>query len=98
MARPMRREPQPTDCGVCRHFGYVQLTPGRWYPCPTCHGSGRSDQLGSQDPGVCVRDSTLDPDAWQTGLRQRGADERRKRKRDRDRAAERARRQAKEQR
>jgi hypothetical protein len=85
----MKRQPHPTDCAVCEHFGYVQLTPGRWYPCPACHGSGRADRLGSQDPSVCVRDSTLDPDAWPSGVAQRAADERRLRKRDRDRAARR---------
>jgi hypothetical protein len=90
-------EPQPTDCGVCEHFGYVQLSPGRWYPCPACRGSGRIDQLGSADSAVCVRDSTIDPDAWPSGLRQRAADARRTRKRDRERARARARRQAKEQ-
>jgi len=88
---PRRKyEPQPTDCPVCEHFGYVQTTPGRWYACPACHGSGRADRLGSQDPSVCVRDATLDPDAWQAGLKQRGADARRQRKRDKERARARA--------
>jgi len=90
MGRKLQRPPEPTDCAVCKHFGYVQLSPGRWYPCPACRGSGRADRLGSQDPAVCVRDSTLDPDAWQTGMRQRGADTRKKRKRDRERARARA--------
>lgn len=89
--RTINREPQPTDCPTCGHFGYVQPEPGKWYACPVCRGSGRVDVLGSADPSVCVRDSRLDPDAWQSGLKQRGADERRRRKRDRERAARRRR-------
>lgn len=92
MVRTKLRTACATDCVVCQHFGYVQQQPGRWYPCPACHGSGRADRRGSQDPSVCVRDSTLDPDAWQSGIKQRGADTRRVRKRDRERAAARRRR------
>jgi hypothetical protein len=87
MPRSKPLDPRATDCVVCGHFGYVQQQPGRWYPCPACHGSGRADHLGSQDPSVCVRDSTLDPEAWQTGTTQRAYDMRSPRKRGRDRAA-----------
>ncbi len=91
MTRTLPRPAGPLDCVVCKHFGYVQQQPGRWYPCPACHGSGRADQLGSQDPSVCVRDSALDPDAWPNGVRQTTTP-RSNRKRARDRAAARLRR------
>jgi len=63
----MHRVVLPTDCARCEHFGFVQKTPGRWYPCPNCRGSGRTDVVGSYDPGHCVRDSRLDPEAHHSG-------------------------------
>ncbi len=93
MTRSKPLPPGPEDCVVCAHFGYVQQSPGRWYPCPACHGSGRADLLGSQDPSLCVRDSTLDPNAYHAGTGiKHASDTRTQRKRARDRAAGRRRR------
>lgn len=44
-------------CTRCAGFRYVQVTP-RWYACPECRGSGRSDITGDMDPARCVRDSS----------------------------------------
>jgi hypothetical protein len=46
------------DCKVCDGFSYLQLRPGKFYPCSECLGSGRSDIKGTRDPNECVRDST----------------------------------------
>lgn len=86
MPRP-RRIVLPTDCATCEHFGFVQRTPGRWYPCPACHGSGRNDLAGDYDPTHCVRDTRLDPDAHHLGETPDGSRRRRPKPRDLRRAA-----------